>query len=69
MRLYTLFISYSSGSHYCGVYTSLKCLHGVVCEMAKDCDIPPREIPKLSLIKETLGTSDDFWHEFEREEG
>lgn len=66
MKLFTLFISYSYGLHYCGVYTSLECLHGVIQEMAKDCDIPKREVPKLSLIKEILGDlgADDFWHEF-----
>lgn len=66
MRLFTLFISYVTGGHYCGVYPSLEYLHGVIHEMAEDEKIDKSEIPDLNIIQAnvTSNNSEDFWHVF-----
>lgn len=62
--LFTLFISYRHGNHYCGVYPSLEYLRDVVKEMARDMEIRLREVPSLKKMTESLKAKDDFWHEF-----
>lgn len=64
MELYTLFISYRHGGHYCGVYPLLSHLRDVIKEMASDMEIPGKEVPSLELIKLKLQKGDDMWHEF-----
>ena len=64
MKLYTLFISYSSSGHYCSVYPSLEHVHDVIEEMMCDMKIPKKEIPLLNLIEAYLESHDDFWYEF-----
>ena len=66
MRLFTLFISYRSGMHYCGVYTTLEYLYNVILEMTEESDeIDSSEIPKLSEIYTGInGYSEDFFCEF-----
>lgn len=64
MKLYTLFISYSFGGHYCGVYPSLKILRDVIKEMMKDMEIKMSESPSIKHIQDALAVKDDFWHEF-----
>lgn len=62
--LFTLFISYRYGNHYCGVYPSLEVLRDVVKEMARDMDIRLSEVPPLKKMSKALKEKDDFWHEF-----
>lgn len=66
MRLFTLFISYANGGHYCGVYPSLEYLHGPIHEMAEDERIDKSEIPDLKDIQASVtgNNSEDFWHVF-----
>ena len=66
MRLFTLFISYRAGVHYCGVYPTLEYLYDVIHEMAGDEEIDKGEIPELETIrhKMTDSHSEDFCHEF-----
>lgn len=63
MRLWTLFISYSFGGHYCGVYPSLEYVRQVIKEMAEDMELTD-ELPTLRRIKSSIEKKDDFWHEF-----
>jgi len=63
MRLFTLFISYSFGGHYCGVYPSLEDVSKVIEEMMADMEIDD-EVTDLKEIAEKLNENDDFWHEF-----
>lgn len=64
MKLYTLFISYSFGGHYCGVYPSLKILRDVIKEMVEEMENKMSEVPSIKTIKDVLVKKDDFWHEF-----
>lgn len=64
MKLFTLFISYRFGGHYCGVYVSLEYLHDVIKEMAGDTDIRRSEVPKLAEIRERMEQFDDYYWEF-----
>lgn len=64
MKLYTLFISYSFGGHYCGVYPSLKILRDVIKEMVEEMENKMSEVPSIKTIKDVLAKKDDFWHEF-----
>lgn len=64
MKLYTIFISYKSGNHYCGVHTSLKHIREAIIELVDDIEIDRSEVPALSRISSHLETNDDFWMEF-----
>lgn len=64
LRLFSLFISYRSGGHYCGVYPSLEYLYEVIKEMVQDMEIDESETPPLNDLKEALERNDDYWHEF-----
>jgi len=67
MRLFTLFINYKSGNHYCSVYPSLKTLYGVIRELAEDYrdEIDEDDIPSQDQIRAGLdGHSDDFYYKF-----
>jgi hypothetical protein len=64
LRLFTLFISYRFGGHYCGVYPSLEHLYGVIEEMVEDMEIDKKEIPDIRSIESALEGNDDYWHEF-----
>jgi hypothetical protein len=64
MTLYTLFISYRHGGHYCGVYPTLEIAHDVIKEMMRDMEIDKSETPKIGNIRDALVKKDDFWHEF-----
>lgn len=63
LKLYSLFISYRFGGHYCGVYTSLETTHQVIKEMARDVEID-EDIPNMATIKEHLIKNNDFFHKF-----
>lgn len=66
MRLFTLFISYHGGTHYCGVYPRLESLYDVIREMAADEDIDYIEIPEIGEIRQDVeGTLDYFEHQFQ----
>ncbi|WP_169704385.1 hypothetical protein [Candidatus Kuenenia stuttgartiensis] len=65
MRVFTLFIKYQSGAHYCGVYPTLEYLYDVLGEMADDGTLDTTEIPELSSIRNGINDEiDDFYHEF-----
>lgn len=62
-KLYTLFISYKSGGHYCGVYPTLKIARDVIKEMLSDCEIKDK-CPTIKDISEKIDKGDDFWYGF-----
>lgn len=64
LRLFTLFISYSFGGHYCGVYPSLEHVHGVIEEMVEDMEIDKSEVPAIKEIRKFIDNNNDFWYEF-----
>jgi hypothetical protein len=64
-RLWTLFISYYFGGHYCGVYPSIEDVKAVVGEMAQDMEIPKKELMEVEIPgEESWDFIDDFFHEF-----
>lgn len=63
MKLWTLFISYRFGGHYCGVYTSIETARQVIEEMAVDMEIEDN-LPSITDIESSLLEKDDFWYEF-----
>lgn len=62
MKLYSLFISYSRGGHYCGVYTSLEDVVEVIQEAAGIL-IVVNNIT-LDVLKGVLEEFDEYWEEF-----
>lgn len=64
MRLWTLFMSYRHGFHYCGVYPSLEHLRQVIEEMTEDMEIDENELPNTEEIEKRLTEKDDFYKEF-----
>lgn len=64
--MYTLFISYKSGGHYCGVYPTLEYTHKVILEMAHEMEfIESTHIPSVEEITKALEQKDEFYFAFD----
>lgn len=61
--MYTFFISYRWGTHYCAIYPDLKSVRQAIKYLLEYIESSDR-VPTIRSMKAAIKSHDDFWTEF-----